>query len=148
MIHGATTSDYYHPREWRLRFSAVCLWETACPRLRDPAKTTRSNGEDISWKRWPSAVRLGTPRENWTSKPGCSASIWIEPVRPIQNWADRVPPIAGLPGLTEEQAERVLEKGIGPQEENLRPPMHIYRMKHTDAKAIVAYLNSIPRLVH
>ncbi len=76
------------------------------------------------------------------------ASIWIEPVRPIQNWADRVPPIAGLPGLTEEQAERVLEKGIGPQGETLRPPMHIYHMKHTDAKAIVAYLNSLPRSAH
>lgn len=76
------------------------------------------------------------------------APIWIEPVRPIKNWADRVPPIAGLPGLTEEQAERVLEKGIGPQGETLRPPMHIYHMKHSDAKAIVAYLNSLPRLVH
>jgi mono/diheme cytochrome c family protein len=76
------------------------------------------------------------------------ASIWIEPVRPIPNWADRVPPIAGLPGLTEEQAERVLEKGIGPQGETLRPPMHIYHMKHTDSKAIIAYLNSLPRPAH
>ncbi|MGC2764765.1 MAG: cytochrome c, partial [Candidatus Acidiferrum sp.] len=72
-------------------------------------------------------------------------SIWIEPVRPIQNWADRVPPIAGLPGLSVEQAERVLEKGIGPQGEALRPPMHIYHMKHADAKAIIAYLNSLRR---
>ena len=72
-------------------------------------------------------------------------SIWIEPVRPIQNWADRVPPIAGLPGLSVEQAERVLEKGIGPQGEVLRPPMHIYHMKHADAKAIIAYLNSLRR---
>jgi hypothetical protein len=51
-----------------------------------------------------------------------------------------VPPIAGLPGLSVEQAERVLEKGIGPQGEVLRPPMHIYHMKHADAKAIIAYL--------
>ena len=75
-------------------------------------------------------------------------SIWIEPVRPIQNWADRVPPIAGLPGLSVEQAERVLEKGIGPQGEALRPPMHIYHMKHADAKAIIAYLNSLRRPDH
>jgi hypothetical protein len=61
------------------------------------------------------------------------APIWIEPVRPIQNWADRVPPTAGLPGLTEEQAERVLEKGIGPQGETLRPPMHIFRDARIDS---------------
>jgi hypothetical protein len=47
--------------------------------------------------------------------------------------------------LTEEEAERVLEKGTGPQGEVLRPPMHIYHMKHEDAKAIVAYLSSLPR---
>ena len=76
------------------------------------------------------------------------ASIWIKPVQPIQNWADRVPPLAGLPGLTQEQVERVLEKGMGPQGETLRPPMHIYHMKPADAKAIIAYLNSLPRPVH
>jgi mono/diheme cytochrome c family protein len=76
------------------------------------------------------------------------ASIWISPVRPIKNWADHVPPLAGLPGLTNEEAERVLEKGIGPEGETLRPPMHIYHMKHEDAEAIVAYLNSLPRAIH
>jgi hypothetical protein len=76
------------------------------------------------------------------------ASIWIRPVQPIEYWADRVPPLAGLPGLTQEQVERVLEKGMGPQGETLRPPMHIYHMKHADAKAIIAYLNSLPRPVH
>lgn len=76
------------------------------------------------------------------------ASIWIEPVRPIRDWADRAPAIAGLPGLTDEEAERVLEKGTGPEGETLRPPMHIYHMNHADAKAIVAYLNSLPRAIH
>jgi hypothetical protein len=73
------------------------------------------------------------------------APIWIMPVRPIRNWADRVPPLAGFPSLTEEQGERVLEKGTGPQGETLRPPMHIYHMKHEDAKAIIAYLTSLNR---
>jgi hypothetical protein len=76
------------------------------------------------------------------------ASIWIEPVRPIKNWADHAPALAGLPGLTEDEAERVLEKGIGPEGETLRPPMHIYHMSHADAKAIIAYLNSLPRPIH
>lgn len=42
------------------------------------------------------------------------APIWIMPVKPIPNWADRAPALAGFPGLTEEQGERVLEKGTGP----------------------------------
>lgn len=76
------------------------------------------------------------------------APIWIMPVRPIPNWADRAPALAGFPSFTEEQGERVLEKGIGPQGETLRPPMHIYHMNHADAKAIIAYLKSLPRTIH
>jgi mono/diheme cytochrome c family protein len=76
------------------------------------------------------------------------APIWITPVRPIQNWADQVPALAGLPSYTDEQMERVLEKGIGPQGEALRPPMHIYHMTPADAKAIIAYLKSLPARSH
>jgi hypothetical protein len=76
------------------------------------------------------------------------APIWIMPVRPIPNWADRAPALAGFPSFTEEQGERVLEKGIGPQGETLRPPMHIYHLNHADAKAIIAYLKSLPRTIH
>jgi hypothetical protein len=75
------------------------------------------------------------------------APIWIMPARPIPNWADRAPALAGFP-YTEEEGERVLEKGIGPEGGSLRPPMHIYHMKHEDAKAIIAYLNSLPRKMH
>ena len=73
------------------------------------------------------------------------ASIWIQPVARIANWADSAPPLAGLPSMSDKQAETVLEKGTGPEGETLRPPMHIYHMKHEDAKAIVAYLKSLPR---
>lgn len=73
------------------------------------------------------------------------APIWIMPVKPIPDWADNAPPLAGLPGMSEEEAERVLEQGTGPEGEVLRPPMHIYHMKPEDAKAIIAYLNSLPR---
>jgi len=76
------------------------------------------------------------------------APIWIMPVKPIANWAQQAPPLAGFPSFTEEEGERILEKGTGPQGETLRPPMHIYHMKHEDAKAIVAYLNSLPRSFH
>jgi hypothetical protein len=67
------------------------------------------------------------------------------PVKPIQNWADRAPALAGFPSFTEEEGERILEKGMGPEGETLRPPMHIYHMKPEDAKAIIAYLKSLPR---
>lgn len=76
------------------------------------------------------------------------APIWIVPVRPIPNWADRAPALAGFPSFTEEEGERVLEKGIGPEGETLRPPMHIYHMSHADAKAIIAYLKSLPEPRH
>ena len=76
------------------------------------------------------------------------APIWIMPVKPIPNWADRAPALAGFPGLTEEQGERILEKGTGPEGETLRPPMHIYHMSQADAKAIIAYLRALPRSPH
>jgi mono/diheme cytochrome c family protein len=76
------------------------------------------------------------------------APIWIMPVKPIPNWADRAPALAGFPGLTEEEGERVLEKDTGPEGETLRPPMHIYHMNQADAKAIIAYLRSLPQSPH
>jgi hypothetical protein len=45
------------------------------------------------------------------------APIWIRPVAPISDWADHAPALAGLPSFTEEQAERVLERGTGPEGE-------------------------------
>jgi mono/diheme cytochrome c family protein len=76
------------------------------------------------------------------------APIWIMPVKRIPNWADRAPALAGLPSFTDQQVERVLEQGIGPQGEVLRPPMHIYHMAPVDAKAIIAYLKSLPTKKH
>lgn len=82
-------------------------------------------------------------REAWLQ----GAPIWIMPVRPIPKWADHAPALVGFP-YSEEQGERILEKGTGANGEALRPPMHIYQMRHEDAKAIIAYLNSLPRAIH
>jgi hypothetical protein len=92
----------------------------------------------------PRNARGELDRQAWLQ----GAPIWIMPVRPIPNWADRAPALAGFPSFTEEQGERVLEQGTGPEGETLRPPMHIYHMKHSDAKAVIAYLKSLPRSVH
>lgn len=78
------------------------------------------------------------------------APIWITPVRRTDNWANSAPSIAGLSSYTDEQMERVLEKGEGAGQTPIQPPMHIYHMNHSDATAIIAYLRSLPGnpLVH
>src|SRR5258708_14193531 len=76
------------------------------------------------------------------------APIWIRPIAPIANWADTAPALAGLPGFPEEQAEKILEDGTGPNGGTLRPPMGIYHMSPTDVGSLVAYLKSLPAEVH
>jgi mono/diheme cytochrome c family protein len=72
------------------------------------------------------------------------APIWIVPVHPMTNWANRAPALAGFEGFTDAQGETILEKGVGPNGLDIQPPMHIYRMNHADAQAIIAYLRSLP----
>ena len=76
------------------------------------------------------------------------APIWIRPVAPIPNWAENAPALAGLPSFTEAQVEKVLEDGTGPNGEPLHPPMCIYHMSPPDARAIAAFLKSLPAEVH
>jgi len=77
--------------------------------------------------------------ESWLQ----GAPIWIKSIAPILNWADQAPPLAGLPSFTDAQMENVLEKGLGPNGESLRPPMHTYHMHREDARVIIAYLKSL-----
>lgn len=72
------------------------------------------------------------------------ASIWIMPVHATTQWAERAPALAGFPGYSDQDGIDILEKGIGANGEAIRPPMHIYHMKHEDAVAIIAYLRSLP----
>jgi len=72
------------------------------------------------------------------------AEVWITPVHPDPNWAMRAPGLAGLQGFTDEQAEEVLEHGVGPNGLPIQRPMHIYHMNHEDAMSIIAYLKSLP----
>lgn len=80
-------------------------------------------------------------RDRWLQ----GAPIWIQPVIKTNNWADNAPMLAGLSNYTDEQVQRVLEKGEGAGGAPIQPPMHIYHMKHSDAAAIIAYLRSLPR---
>ena len=71
------------------------------------------------------------------------AQIWIMPVHANPNWANNAPALAGFGGYSDDQGEAVLEKGVGPNGESIRQPMHIYHMNHADAQAIIAYLRSL-----
>lgn len=72
------------------------------------------------------------------------APIWIESVRHVPNWAQFAPALAGLPGLSDEQMERVLEKGQSANGREIQPPMHLYHLNRADAQAVIAYLRSLP----
>ncbi len=71
------------------------------------------------------------------------APVWFQPIHSVPNWAYEAPPIAGLGSFTKDQALQVLEKGLGPQGNPVRQPMHRYHMAPDDAEAIVAYLQSL-----
>lgn len=59
-------------------------------------------------------------------------------------WAAVAPGIAGLPGYTEEQAVAFLMTGVRPNGTKCLPPMPEYRMSHTEAGDVAAYLKSLP----
>jgi mono/diheme cytochrome c family protein len=74
------------------------------------------------------------------------AAIWIVPVHPMTNWSNRAPALAGFPGFSDDQGAKILEDGIGPDGLAIQPPMHIYHMTPADAKAVIAYLRSLPNM--
>jgi mono/diheme cytochrome c family protein len=67
------------------------------------------------------------------------------PVNPPwqNNWANRAPRIAGLPGYTDELIVRLLTQGaIGRDGNQLRLPMPRFTMTPQDALAVAAYLRT------
>jgi len=71
------------------------------------------------------------------------ARLDFKPIVQFPGWADASPKIAGLEGWSNEQAIHLLMTGIAPGGQRPRPPMPQYRMNHTDAAAVVAYLKSL-----
>ena len=61
------------------------------------------------------------------------------------NWANRAPRIAGLPGYTDDMVIKLLTQGaIGRKGTQLRAPMPRFRMTEQDALAVAAYLRTRP----
>jgi mono/diheme cytochrome c family protein len=71
------------------------------------------------------------------------ASMPVLPPAFVERWGRRAPAIAGLPGYTDDEAVRLLTQGITSRGTIPRPPMPQYRFSDEDARAVVAYLQSL-----
>lgn len=61
-------------------------------------------------------------------------------------WAPIAPPIAGIPAhYSEEQFATLLQTGERPDGSRPLPPMPQYRMNEEDARAVAAYIATLPR---
>ncbi|MEQ1617064.1 MAG: c-type cytochrome [Terricaulis sp.] len=61
-------------------------------------------------------------------------------------WGPVAPPLAGGPaGYTDEQFAMFLQTGVRPDGSMARPPMPQFRMNEEDARAVAAYIKTLPR---
>jgi mono/diheme cytochrome c family protein len=72
------------------------------------------------------------------------APIWVRPVQSKEAWSMRAPGLAKF-SYSDQQAQDILERGIGTNGNPIQPPMHTYHLHHADAVAIIAYLRSLSR---
>jgi cytochrome c553 len=70
----------------------------------------------------------------------------VPPMGPPEVFATIAPPLAGRPAnYTEEQFISFLQTGVRPDGSHPRPPMPPYRLNEEDARAVAAYIGSLPR---
>jgi mono/diheme cytochrome c family protein len=70
----------------------------------------------------------------------------IPPSGPPEVFATIAPPLAGGPAnYTEEQFIAFLQTGVRPDGSHPRPPMPPYRLNEDDARAVNAYIRSLPQ---
>lgn len=77
-------------------------------------------------------------RERWLM----GATVPFKPTVEMP-WVTVAPPIAGLPGYTDEQAVTLLTTGVRPNGTPPIPPMPVFKLHPAEARAVVAYLRSI-----
>ncbi len=78
-------------------------------------------------------------KEKWLQ----GSTLDFQPIHPMPVWAGVAPIIAGLGGWKEADLIKLLQTGLGPDGNPLRPPMPPYKMNAADARAVVAYLKSL-----
>lgn len=61
----------------------------------------------------------------------------------LQRWGLRAPALAGLPGYSDDEALRLLTRGVTRRGTEPRPPMPRYRFDEDDARAVIAYLRRL-----
>jgi mono/diheme cytochrome c family protein len=152
-----------HPRHTRIVRIWIFLGITvvislptlALAQAKRQAAASKPEGEDGSVQRGKYIVegvaRCGqchTPRDGngnpETTHALQGAPVWLKSAESSENWPLVAPRIAGtLPGSDAEMV-RLLTTGIWQDGQYLRPPMPKFRMSQEDAKAVVAYLKSIP----
>lgn len=73
------------------------------------------------------------------------ATLGFAPTVPIP-WAPIAPPIAGIPeNYTQEQFAAFLQTGVRPDGSHPLPPMPAFRLNEDDARAMTAYIATLPR---
>lgn len=75
------------------------------------------------------------------------ATLPIRPKEPTNDWTDKSPDItkSGLAGMwSEADMVKFLMTGKDPEGEGPKPPMPVFRLHEEDARAVTAYLRSLP----
>ncbi len=72
------------------------------------------------------------------------ARIPFDSPYPDLSWAYQAPNIRGMIGYTEDEGVRLLTRGIARDGSPPRPPMQQFHLTTEDARAVVAYLKSLP----
>jgi D-sorbitol dehydrogenase (acceptor) len=75
------------------------------------------------------------------------ASLPVQPKQKTEDWADKAPDLtrSGLAGMWDEaDMVKFLTTGKDPDGEGPHPPMPAYRLHDEDARAVAAYLRSLP----
>jgi mono/diheme cytochrome c family protein len=91
-----------------------------------------------------------TPRD---SKGNLDRNRWLQgspvpymPAKPDSNWPISAPRIGGTPPASDADMIKLLTTGVWTTGKSLRLPMPQFRMDHSDAEAVVAYLKSLTPL--
>lgn len=87
-----------------------------------------------------------TPRAEGSMEPDLTRRLQGATIPMPPPLATVAPPLAGLPAnYTEEQFIAFLQTGVRPDGTHPMPPMPPYRLNEEDARAVSAYIASLPR---